>query len=106
MPLQPQSQPSGPQLRLLKTLCLAFDVPAVEHHHRRTVGLVVGVRVGNEQQIGRGRDPDAAEAELDAGVVEAVVEEDRLLVELPVAVLVFEDRDAIGSGLAGLDPGG
>ena len=61
----------------------------------RAVGPVVAVAVGDEEQVGRGADPDAAEAQLDAGEVGPLVAEDRAAVEPAVAVGVLEDQDAV-----------
>ena len=51
--------------------------------------------VGDEEQVRRGADPDAAEADLDAGEVGPLVPEDGPLVEPAVAVGVLEDQDAV-----------
>src|SRR5205807_8733551 len=71
------------------------NVPAVENDLRRTVGHVVAVAVGDEEQVRRGTDPDAAEAELDAGDVGDLVMEDFASIKMAVAVFVLEDKDAI-----------
>ena len=75
--------------------------PAVEQDLRRTVGPVVAVSVGNEQQV-RGRaDPDAAEADLEAADQVQLLGEDLARVEPAVAVGVLEDQDAVlAPGLA------
>ena len=48
-----------------------------------------------KDEVRRGAEPDAAEAEFDAGEVGAVVEEYGFLVERAVAVGVFENDDAV-----------
>jgi hypothetical protein len=77
-----------------------FVAPAVEEPDWLAVWLVVGVFVGNEEEIRRGTDPDAAEAEFQAAdEVEAFVE-DGAFVERAVEVGVFEDEDAVAAFVA------
>ena len=76
-------------------MVLGGDREAVEHDLGRTVGDVVAVAVGDEQQLGRAEQPDAAEPELDAAEPLDVVGEDRPPVEPAVAVGVLEDQDAV-----------
>ena len=71
------------------------DGEAVEHDLGRAVGHVVAVAVGDEQELRRAHQPDAAEAELDAREHLDVVGEDGALVEPAVAVGVLEDQDAV-----------
>ena len=85
----------GPPLQGVEHVVLGLDVPAVELDDRRAVGPVVAVAVGEEEQVGRGADPDAAEAQLDAGEVGPFIVEDRPAVEPAVAVGVLEDQDAV-----------
>ena len=59
------------------------------------VGLAGPLRVLEEKDVGRVGDPDAAVAEVEAGGDVEAVGEDRDLVELAVAVRVFEDLDTI-----------
>ena len=68
---------------------------AVEHDLGRSVGDVVAVAVGNEQELGRAHQPDAAEAELDAREHLHVLGEDGAFVEPAVAVGVVEDQHAV-----------
>ena len=66
------------------------------------VWLIVGVFVGNKEEIGGGTDPDAAEAEFQAAdEVEAFVE-DGAFVEGAVEIGVFEDEDAVAAFVARL----
>ena len=74
---------------------LRLCAPAVELDDRRAVGAIVAVAVGDEEQVRRRADPDAAEAQLDAGEVGPLVVEDRPAVEPAVAVGVLEDQDAV-----------
>ncbi len=76
-------------------MVLDGDGEPVEHDLGGTVGDVVAIAVGDEQQPRRAQQPDAAEAELDAGEHLHVVGEDRATVEPAVAVGVLEDQDAI-----------
>ncbi len=85
----------GPPLEGIEQVVLGIDVPAVELDDRRSVGPVVAVAVGEEEQVGRRADPDAAGPQLDAGVVRPLVVEDGAAVEAAVAVGVLEDQDAV-----------
>ena len=86
-------------------MVLDGDGEPVEHNLGGPVGHVVAVAVGDEQQPGRAEQPDAAEAQLDAGEHLHVVGEDRAPVEPAVAVGVFEDQDAIAHGGGRTAPG-
>ena len=69
--------------------------PAIEQDLGRSVGPVVAVAVGDEQEM-RGRaDPDAAEADFHAADEIQVVGEDLTRVEPAVAVGVFKDENAV-----------
>ena len=78
-----------------RVVVLDGDPEPVEHDLGGTVGHVVAVAVGDEQQPGRAEQPDAAEAELDAAEALDVVGEDRAPVGPAVAVGVLEDQDPI-----------
>jgi hypothetical protein len=69
--------------------------PAVEPHLRGAVGPVVAVAVGEEQQLRRGADPDAAEADLQPADQVQPLGEDRPPVEAAVVVRVLEDQDPV-----------
>ena len=56
--------------------------------------------IGDEQQVRRRADPDAAEADLQAADQVQPFDEDGPLVELAVAVGVLEDQDAVACLLA------
>ena len=71
--------------------------PAVEQDLRLAVGHVVAVAIGNEQQVRRRADPHAAEADFQAAHQVQPLGEHRALVELAVAVGVFEDQDAVAA---------
>ena len=92
--VEPAVRPPGE--RVEDVVLGVLDVPAVEHDLGRA-GRLVAVVDRDEEQVRRRAEPDAAEAELDAGEVHAVVEEDGLLVERAVAVGVFEDDDAVAA---------
>ena len=77
--------------------------PAVEQHPGLTVGHVVAVGVGNEEQLRRRADPHAAEADLETADEVQPLLEDRSLVEHMVAVGVFENQDPV-AGLVGSHP--
>ncbi len=70
-------------------------VDAVEHDLRRTIGNVVAVAIGNEQQLRQVQHPHAAEADLDAGGFAALIPEHGAAIVLAVAVGVFENDDAV-----------
>ena len=71
------------------------DGEPVEHDLGGTVGDVVAIAVGDEQQPRRTQQPDAAESELDAGEHLHVVGEHGATVEPAVGVGVLEDQHAI-----------
>ena len=68
--------------------------PAVEENLRLAgrVGLLI---VRDEEKVRGGTDPDAAETEFDARDHVQTFEEHGLLVELAVAIGVFEDQDLV-----------
>src|SRR5206468_2259646 len=79
----------------VERLVRVLVAPAIEDDLRRPGGLVFTVLDGDEQQLGRLPDPDAAEADLEsADKIKALIE-DGALVELAVAVGVLEDEDAV-----------
>ncbi len=53
------------------------------------------IAVGQEQELGRAKQPDASEPELHAGESLNVLGEDSAPVEPPIAVGVLEDQDAV-----------
>ena len=69
--------------------------PAVEQDLRRAVGLVVAVAIGHEQQIRRGADPHAAEAEFDSAHEVQPLQKHLGLFEPAVAVGILENQDAV-----------
>ena len=85
----------GTPVQGVEHVVLSVDAPAVELDDRRAVGPVVAVAVGDEDQVGRGADPDPAEPQRDAGVVGPSVGKDGPAIEAAVAVGVLEDQDAI-----------
>ena len=78
--VEPAVRPPG---QVADDVVPGLEVPAVEQDLRRAVGLVVAVFVGDEDQVRHRGQPDAAEADLDAAQVGALVEEDRPLVVRP-----------------------
>ncbi len=84
----------------VECVVLGFQRPAVEQHLRRSVGFVVAVFIGDENQIRSRAQPHAAEAQLDSGEVTAFVPEHDFLIESAVAVLVFQNGDAVAPRLA------
>src|SRR5205823_7920070 len=93
--VQPAVRPPGQ--RVEDIVLGVLYVPAVEDDFRRAVRLIMAVPHRDEHEVGGRAEPDAAEADFDAGKVDAVVEEHGLLVELAVAVGVFEDHDAVAA---------
>jgi len=77
-----------------------LETPAVEQDFGRAVRNVVVIAVGNENQLRRGAEPDAAETERDAGKIAALIEEDVPGVEATVAIAVFENDHAVVAGKA------
>ena len=77
--------------------------PAVEQHPGLTVGHVVAVGVGNEEQLRRRADPHPAEAHLETADEVQPLLKDRSLVEHMVAIGVFEDENPVLRRL-GSDP--
>ena len=72
-----------------------LQIEPVEQHLRRTIGHVVAVGIGDEQQPRNGRHKNAAEPVLNRAVVHALVEKHRLLVERAIVVGVLQNEDAI-----------
>ena len=67
------------------------------------VGDVVAVFIGDEEQLGRAHEPDAAAADLDAGEHLHLVGEDGALVGFAVVVGVLEDEDAVAEAQSEAD---
>ena len=90
--VKPAVRAPGEAVERLVGIVLA---PAVEQDLGRSVGPVVAVAVGDEQEM-RGRaDPDAAETDFQAAHQIEVVGEDLTRVEPAVVVGVLEDEDAV-----------
>ena len=70
-------------------------VKSVEHNLRRTIGNVVAVSVGNEQQVRQTDGPDAAVADFDTGQLAGRVPEDGPFIMLAISICVFQDHDAV-----------
>ncbi len=87
----------GAPHQLVEDVVLGLEVPAVQHHARRP-GRLVAVRLeGNVNQVRRRAEPDAAEADRDAGQVRGVVGEDFARVEMAGPLAILEDEDAVVS---------
>ena len=86
-----------PAERVEDVVLRVLDIPPIEYHFGRAVRFVVAVAIGDEHEVGGRAEPDTAEADFDAGEVHAIVEEQSLLLELAVAVGVFEDHDAVAA---------
>ena len=71
-----------------------LNTPAVEENFGLGVGDVVAIRIGNEDEVRRCAEVDAAVADGDAGGEGDFVVEELFCVEGAVAVSVFEDLDA------------
>src|SRR5439155_15273434 len=72
-----------------------FEAPAVEHDFGRAVRNVVVIAIGNKNQLRREAEPDPAEADRDAGKIASFVPENPARIEMPIAVVVFENQDAV-----------
>ncbi len=72
-----------------------LHVEAIEQHLGLAIGGVVAVFVGNEAERAVVQHPSAAVASLHAGEVAAAFPEDLSHVVFAIAVLVFEDDDAV-----------
>ncbi len=72
-----------------------LGVEAVEHHDRLAVGDEVAVGIGNEKQLRRAGDPDAALTDCDGSETFALVPENGAFVRLAVAIAVFKDDDPV-----------
>ena len=70
-------------------------VPAIQHDDGFTVGHVVFVRIGNEQQVRRVQNPDSAVADLDARETSALIPEHRAFVEAAVTVDIFQNDNTV-----------
>src|SRR5437899_3216510 len=79
----------------VERLVRVLVAPAVEDDLRRAGGLVLALLDGDEQQLRRLSDPDAAEADFQPADEVEPLAEDGALVELAVAVGVLEDQDAV-----------
>ena len=87
----------------IEGLVRVLVTPAIQQDLGRPIGNIVFIVVGNEQQLGSGPHPDAAKSHFDATDEVELVGEDGPLVELSIAIHVFENQDAV-AGLFGFDP--
>ena len=85
----------GPPCECVEHFVRVVVSPAVEHHLRRPGGAILSLDDGDEQQIRRRADPDAAEPHLNRAEEIEVFHEDLPPVELSVAVGVFEDENPV-----------
>ncbi len=70
-------------------------VPAVEHDLGHSVGHVVAVAIGQEQQPGRAQRPDAAETHFHAAEPLGLVPEDCTAIGRAVVVVVAQDHNPV-----------
>ncbi len=70
-------------------------VPAIEHDDRFTVGHVVLVSIGNEQQVRRVQNPDTAMPDFHTRQTPALIPEDRAFVEAAVTVDIFQNHNTV-----------
>ena len=82
---------------------LRCHLEAVEHHPRRSVGNVVAVAIGHEEQSWWAHQPHAAEPDLHARQLLEVVEKHLSFVGLAVAVAVGEDEHPVAEPGVHLD---
>ena len=90
--IEPSVGPPGERVEHLVRVVVS---PAVEHHLRRPGGTILSLDDGDEQQIRRRSDPDAAEPHLNRAEEIQVFHEDLPLVESSVAVGVLEDENPV-----------
>ena len=76
-------------------IVLPRDREPIENDFGRTIGNIVAVAVGNEQELRRAKQPDAAKTQFDAAEALNVVGEDGPSVRAAVGVGVFEDQHAV-----------
>src|SRR5688500_2760790 len=70
-------------------------LPSVEYDFRFSIGHVVTVLVRDEIEIRTRTNPHTTETDLNRRAHVELLVEDLLVVELPVAILVFEDNDPV-----------
>ncbi len=85
-------------LKVVEDVVPGPEAPAVQDDLGFSGRFVLARLDGDEQQVGRGTEPDSAEANGDAREVGAIVEEDLAALELPRAG-ILEDQDAVLAGL-------
>ena len=85
----------GPPRERVEHLVRVLVSPSVEHHLRRPGGTILSLVDGDEQQMRRRSDPDAAEPHLDRAEEVQVLHEDLPPVESSVAVGVLEDENPV-----------
>ena len=76
-------------------IVLARDGETIENNFGRSVGDVITVAVGNEQELRRAEQPDASKTKFHAAEPLNVVGKNRPLVGTAVPVGVFENQDPI-----------
>lgn len=108
MPLHPSSQPSGPQIRLLKMLCLV----SLTFQPSRTIsGSPIGIGLSALQSHGKKTRLGTEQSQMppwtssDAAEIRAVVVDAVPVVEAPVAVGVLEHYDPVVPGAVELPIG-
>ncbi len=100
IPLQPVEPAVRPPVQAVDGLVAVADPPAGEpHFDRRQVRPVVAVAVRHEQQVRRGADEDAVEADRQRRREHDAFHEHLAAVGHAVAVGVLEDQDAAGAGV-------
>ena len=92
----------GPPRETVERLVRVLKAPAVEEDLRRTVGDVVVIFVGNEEQVRRRTGPHATEADLNAADEIQVFREDFFRGKRAVALRVLENQDAVFALALGL----
>ena len=85
----------GPPRKAVERLVRILKPPTIKQHLRRPVGHVVVIFIGNEEQIRRSADPDAAESNLESAHKIQFVRKHFLRLEHAVTVLVLEDHDTV-----------
>ena len=92
--VKPAVRPPGERVQGL--VRVGFVVPAIEKNPGFTRGFrVVPILDRHEHQMGRRANPHAAEADFNAADQALPVHEHRALVELPIAIGVLENQNAI-----------
>ncbi len=79
----------------VECLVRVLKAPPIEQHLRSTIGTIVTIAIGNEQQMRGGADPDAAETNFQAADQIQALDKRLLDFEPAIAIGVFQNNNAI-----------